>query len=1658
MPASIIAPYIISALGVAAGTFAAAAITFGVRLVTTLVISSIIAKRSESNAGGAGTGTQQIGNRIQLPPATDNKIGVVYGSAYMKPIIVDAKISTDQKTMWHVMAFSEAMDNDSIGTFSFGDIYWGDKKLIFGDGSDLTKVTGWINSDGTTESQPNGYLNFYLYRDGSSQPLNTAQTAIQVLQDAEIAVENRWDSTKLMTKLVFAIVKIKYDQEAGITGLAEVTAVINNSLTLPGSVIKDYLKNSRYGAGVPESLINLTSLTALDTYSQENIEYTPYGGGPSESSDRYTINGPVDTTKNFLENLVDMTESCDSWLSWNESQGKWSVILNRSYTDLDPDGSEIRQIRDSSIIGGVNINPIDLNATYNSVEVQFPNTKTRDQPGYHFIDVSEFPNIIRSPNEPDNKLSLALPYTNNIVQAQYIAARRMLQSREDLVIAFTTDYSGIQIDAGDVIGLHHQQYGWGDYNELEAQPLGKLFRVNQVQEGVNDDGTVFASITASEYNDAVYDDDNIDLQDFEPELNTGIPDPTLISAPSTPTITNSVVTSDIPSFQVNTTVASTGTTVAIEFWYSPTSAIGTDYVLYKTEVAPTGTYTGGATVAIKVTGLAASTWYWRCRAVGTRRKSSFTNAASLNWDPDFISGVVGQNFAVTFQPPYLSVPRTGTSLVPQLPSVTPVAYGAIGGQVIPFTLAVNDQDALFTTSSWRIGSSTSTGYTAEGIYTEVNCDFNTDNITVTGLGAQFPAMSSITGSPATLTVPCRYKDAGGNVFQGPPATIQFAFLDPGAQGQAGFNGLTVSYPKVWFLAPISASTATITNGVWDRGTQSWISRPITQYTTPSSPSSPVTVNNYDYALSVTTGSYRYSALADANISSTSTGTFTAVWSVLPQIEAGFGPTPQFIDFTFAGGTAFYKSTDGIIAPENITVQIVTQGITTPAALWSITGATSSFTSTVFFNDTVTVTPNTNTNVVTLTVSIDALTKTLTLPVVGQGASGDAASRGFIPLSYIPITVNPNTASQAQLDAAWFAYTGLNPQENDGASFYFGTTVKSFSYNGTDWITATRMIDGELIVNGTIRANQLSANEIFTNKLASTNADDFGSNSSAGYWLDGASGNAHFGGNVHIGNNLTVEGLIAAGELSANVVYTNNVVINAITNGQVVFVEKSRTVPLTTTTYVNPDGTTVWPANTRGFAIPGGAATVPEIGPEDGGRIIIQLSTTMYQPTNPERNLIELWRAGSNVTFAQEIRGIAVSTTTDYIQAVGTDGYLQRSVNAGSSWTTNNASWPGVGFSTFIPNDISQPVASGGATYMIAVGDDGIVSEIYTASTSYDTYRLAHRIYNEAGSLIGTNTGATTDYTAIKAREWYSGGVTFREIFIVGTNGAIVYTDPAGISSVGHSAALEYSGTVATLRDIAFNPSQGAGTYKAVAVGDAGTVITSERSPQQWSSSYTPGAYDWNIINIPVTTNLNSVAYDSSSRWVAVGNYGIIITSTDNAATWTEVTSPTNRNLKKVVYAEGRWVAVGLGGMIITSTDGTTWTVVTAVNDRNLYNIVYDPRSGSFFAVGDAQILSSASGTSWSQIYNGGRTQKFEWKRLWYVGSNDTATSTATAPVSQQIGERASVSVIVNDTDYVVSTDPEFKNVYVYYLVVGNLAGNGPVTVTNPFLLTTEFKR
>jgi len=1199
MPASIIVAYL-GYTGVAA-----AVATFAIRLVTTYVVSNLIAKRAGadmSGAGGAsGTGTQQIGNRIQLPPATDNKIPVVYGSAYMKPILTDAKISTDQKTMWHVMVFSEAMDSDAIGTFSFGDIYWGDKKLVFGDGADLTKVTSWINSDGTSEDQPNGLINVYTYRDGSERPLNSAFNAYSasVLASTDIASENRWTSAKKMSKLVFAVVKVKYDQEKGITGLADVTAVINNSLNKPGSVIKDYLKNTRYGASVPESKINLTSLTSLDAYSDETISFTPSGGGSPQTSPRYRINGPVDTTKVFIDNLVDMTESCDSWLQWDETLGKWAVIANRSYTDFDPTGAGIRKITSTDIVGGIDINPIDLNSTYNRVDVQFPNNKIKDQPGYYSVEVTDFPNITTYANEAVNILTLALPYTNNIIQAQYIGARRLLQSREDLAISFAMNFSGIQIDAGDVIGIQHEIYGW---DTTTYGSTGKLFRVQQVQETKNEDGTLFSQIVAVEYNDDVYDDDNIALSDFTPSLNTGITNPLLITTPNPVTITNIVNTATTPNFTVNATIPATGTTLGMEFWYGTTSTFSNAaYNLWSTEL-PIGAsvWPKSSTSSIRVNSLADGIYYWRARAVGARTKSNFSTATAITWVPRFISGVIGQDVIVNFTPPTHSLIRNGPLRKEDFTSLNNiVAQGQIGGALVNYVNALQDSAESFTFNTWRIGNGAFNGATTEGVITATNISFDYASITVVDGTAKFPIPYAMSDEPASITIPVRYKDAAGNVYQSPAATVNFYFkdnLDGGVQ--------------VTFKKPVQKLPNRLNAGGYL--IPDYTTAEIEAYGDLNGVLVPYVDAQTDTDPEFTTGTWRIATTAVNNYNTTTVNSSTAVvtsdgirispGSIFRNTASGAVlPYPGFFDQTKETATITfpvrYKDYDGNIynvSPASQTLLLVDQGPRAPTTEFTVSGlvfkklvsttattfdppsaiirlkaegwqasgvawvssgtSTSTISTTVITNDTIRVFPSTSSNVITLTATASSPTETTTrqlvIQVVQDGVEG---TRGFVPLAYIPIVQSPITATQGQLTNAWVAATGLTPVNLDGGSFKHTTSENSRSYTYYTatglWTAATLEVPGDLIATGTIRANAMAANQIFTNNLASTQNSTtatFGNNTTPGYWLDGISGNARFGGDVSIGRNLTVDGLIEGGNLKAGVVTSGNIAPGAIT--------------------------------------------------------------------------------------------------------------------------------------------------------------------------------------------------------------------------------------------------------------------------------------------------------------------------------------------------------------------------------------------------------------------------------------------------------------------------------------------------------------------------------
>ena len=603
-----------------AGITLASIQAFAIRTLITIGISKLVANRANKSSAGAN----DVGSRVQLGPATNNKLPVTYGSAFLAPVVTDAKITTDQKTMYYVFSLCEA----STGTMSFGKIFWNGKEVTLGAGdySANNKVVSL-----TTNSTPpqvdttiNGHAWIYQFNDGSSSGLNTGGTsAITILSDASIPVADRWTSTDVMSDTCFIIVKVIYNKDVqDAQQMPRLSVELTNTLTKPGEVLLDYMTDVQYGCAIDVANIDTASLTALDAYSDELITYVPVGGG-SATQVRYRIDGPVNTGDNCLSNLQQLVDACDSWLQYSELTGQWTIVMNKPYTGT---LSSLYSVDSSVLIGGIDINPIDLNQTYNSLEVQYPNSNINDQTDYKVIDLTTVgtawynPGLL-SPNEPDNRLTIQYPQINNYVRAVYLGVRRLLQSREDLTIVCNLDYSGIQVVAGDVVRVTLAEYGWTD----------KLFRVSQVQETKTGDGFLGSRITAFEYNSTVYADNA--LQDFIPEANTGLKDPNIFDQPTNPIIvTGSATPGSTSYFTVSSNVPASGSTLYMDFNYGFSSNVET-HISYNTASRGDGTiYPANTTVSINVADLSAGNYYWSttARNMFAGRQSNSSNV--YQWD------------------------------------------------------------------------------------------------------------------------------------------------------------------------------------------------------------------------------------------------------------------------------------------------------------------------------------------------------------------------------------------------------------------------------------------------------------------------------------------------------------------------------------------------------------------------------------------------------------------------------------------------------------------------------------------------------------------------------------------------------------------------------------------------------------------------------------------------------------------------------------------------------------------------------------------------------------------------------------------------------------------------------------------------------------------
>lgn len=586
-----------------------------------MVASTIIAKAfAPSMPGSSADQTATPGNTAQLPPNGANKVPVIYGTAYTGGIVTDLSITSDNQKLYYVLTLAEVTNSNSgqtPDTYTFGNVYWGGKRCVF-DGTDQYKVVGlYDESNGTTDTTVAGKLNIYLFRNGSSSGVNTSQTAIQIMNSAGLVYT--WNTAKLMSNVAFAIVEITYSVSANLTGIQQTRFQLTNSRYKPGDCISDYLINDRYGAAIPSANIDSTSLTALNTYCDGSLTYTTYSGGTSTLT-RFRFDGVVQTDATIMSNLQIMAACCDCLIRYNEITGKWGVVVQS------PTYSVAMALDDTNMVSAIQITPIDLSSTFNVAEVKFTDGTQKDSFSSATFDLADVNPSLLYPNEPVNKQTINLNLINNDVRAQYLANRFLESVREDLQIKVDVNYSGIQLEAGDIVSVTNANYGW----------TAKLFRIGQVVEKYGDNGSLTASLTLMEFNASVYDDVNV--TQFTPAPNTGIGSPLGFGTIPAPVVVSQQPNAAVPSFGVQVTAPPNGVVQYAEIYYSayatPTDAqrifAGT------TPVNPGGNpYTPSAVMAIvTLSDIPQGDWYFSVKMVNAVGTSVFSASSSVfQWRP-----------------------------------------------------------------------------------------------------------------------------------------------------------------------------------------------------------------------------------------------------------------------------------------------------------------------------------------------------------------------------------------------------------------------------------------------------------------------------------------------------------------------------------------------------------------------------------------------------------------------------------------------------------------------------------------------------------------------------------------------------------------------------------------------------------------------------------------------------------------------------------------------------------------------------------------------------------------------------------------------------------------------------------------------------------------
>lgn len=221
-------------------------------------VTSAVNKQNEAPRQAAITPTVDPGVRLQIDPDPENRIPVVYGSAYLGGLITDAVLTNGNQTMYFCVTICEKtgvkFSDNQQSQFSFNNIFWDDSRVVFE--SDGITVNSLVSRDNQINTKPAGKIKIWCYNGSSSNPVSPTGYSYGGLQPA-YSIMPGWTTSHVMSDLIFAIVRVDYDKENDVTGLGNIVFNVQNSMTMPGDCLYDMMTSNRYGAALDPQEIYL---------------------------------------------------------------------------------------------------------------------------------------------------------------------------------------------------------------------------------------------------------------------------------------------------------------------------------------------------------------------------------------------------------------------------------------------------------------------------------------------------------------------------------------------------------------------------------------------------------------------------------------------------------------------------------------------------------------------------------------------------------------------------------------------------------------------------------------------------------------------------------------------------------------------------------------------------------------------------------------------------------------------------------------------------------------------------------------------------------------------------------------------------------------------------------------------------------------------------------------------------------------------------------------------------------------------------------------------------------------------------------------------------------------------------------------------------------